>query len=116
MLAQLAADSAALGAQEVFIGHPEDDGYEFFAKDKTFSGKLHPSIYQHFSEVLRDTPRKDIAVETNTLRSITLALTKSFRRPVVCLTWEKRQLAVVEPINGAQRKPSSKSLKEKRVR
>jgi len=89
VLKQLATDAHECGAQEVFIGDPEEDTYEFLAEDKKYQGKLHPAMYTALLDLFKEQPRISRTVEDSlTLRSLSISLTRSFKRPVVCLTWE----------------------------
>ena len=87
MLLKLARDAARLGANEVFVGHPEPECYEFIANDRRYSGGLHPQlfplIFAYFSEGTR------ISFETGypDLPHLKLSLTRNFERPVICLSW-----------------------------
>ncbi len=89
VLRQLAEDAHACGAAEVFIGHPEADGYEFLVGAEKYCGKLHPYIYPLLLTQFRDVFKLDKEIrDSQKLVSLSLSLTRNFEHPVLCLTWE----------------------------
>ncbi len=87
VVAQVAKDAAALGAREVFVGHPTEKMYEFSAHEQIFRGSLHESIYLQLFEYLRIHREMSFSGPgfSTPLRA---ALTRSFARPVTCLALE----------------------------
>jgi len=125
---QLAEDAFQCGTSEVFIGHPQPDCYEFLAADKKYTGKLHPLIYKMMLNEFKDVHRITREVtESETLRSISVSLTRSFERPVVCLTWETKagaqRIKIVEALDtpsklttsASKDKPEEKSVTDSQI-
>ena len=113
VLLRLARDAATLGANEVFVGHPEPEHYEFIANDKRYSGSLHPQlfplVFAYFSESTR------VGFETGypDLPFLKLSLTRNFEGPVICLTWELGNPYQTQQANQREAEPKiiSESVK-----
>ncbi len=104
VLKQLAQDAYQLGAFEVFIGHPQENMYEFIAANKLYSGKLHPVVYRSLLSLFKDSFQLRREVDSTVLNSLSLSLTRSFERPVVCLCWEALSLLpkpIIEAVESA---------------
>ncbi len=109
VMRHLALDAGRCGAHEVFIGHPNEEGYEFFARGNLYSGRLHRGIYPMLLERFRNENRIVEPVENNELRNISFALTRSFERPVVCLSWELSSEAQTRVAELPEPAPQGKS-------
>jgi len=83
VLKQIVVDCSDLGAQEVFLGHPNDCSYEGIAGGKRFSGFVHQKV---FLETLATLKRLGYFTLASNPAS-RAALTRNFERPIVCLTW-----------------------------
>lgn len=83
VLKQVVMDCADLGAQEVFLGHPNDCSYEGIVNGKRFSGFVHQKV---FLETLATLKRLGYFTLASNPPS-RAALTRNFERPIVCLTW-----------------------------
>jgi len=119
ILAKLASDAQELGASEVFIGHPTTTKYEFFASSQCFEGNIHPSVYE--SLVAQFIERGQIrsfeqAVESKTISSLNVSLTRNFDSAVVFLSWsdkiqsEPGELSQVMPEPDQVQKPKGDSI------
>ena len=87
VLKRTACDADKLGAQAVFIGYPSDDSYEFLAGEQKYAGKLHPQIYSRLVEVLSKQGIIEEEAGEESITSLSVSLTRSFFRPIICLTW-----------------------------
>lgn len=84
---QLAIDASSLGATQVFVGHPKGDTYTFSAQGKHYGGTIHQQIPSLLISTLSAAGRLVQPCSKGTLNEITLALTKEFEHPAICLTW-----------------------------
>jgi len=91
IIIQLALDAVNCGADEVFIGYPNEDQYEFLVGERRYQGILHPYVYRDFVEKFRESRRltHPISEETCGLAAVHLSLARNLDRPVLCLTWDK---------------------------
>ena len=98
-LERLVRDARAKSAQEVFLGHPATDRYEFLANDVRYGGRIHEKVYGELLKRFHHTYRIEHTLEDDALEKILLSLTRSYDRPVICVTWVARvPHAVTKPI------------------
>lgn len=87
VLLQLARDAFSLGAQEVFLGHPNVGRYEFLSGTKKYQGVISARILSLLLDRLGSgaTVVQEVSVEPFT--SLSFSLTRNEYAPVVYCTW-----------------------------
>lgn len=93
LLSRAINDAESLGAQEIFIGHPTAETYEFVAENSRYTGRIHSAVYHTLQRELQSLGSKERTLE-DSQREVSLALTKNFSHSVIYLSWE--------PLEGAQ--------------
>lgn len=90
ILGRIVSDAIALGANEVFLGHPSSDTFECYVAPNVYQGALHPSLFDELVESLKDTRSASLPGRTLDIEFLSLALTRSFEGVVLYLGWSNR--------------------------
>lgn len=102
-LTQLAADAAQRGASAVFLGHPDEQHYEFLAQGSRYAGRLNP----RFTEQVRAFLRERGLVRLNShLPALQAGLTGNGERQIVCLSWSNDLESEQEPAREEAVRPT----------
>ncbi|MCB0323373.1 MAG: hypothetical protein KDD69_07355, partial [Bdellovibrionales bacterium] len=87
-LRRLVADAEALGATEIFIGHPEPGNYEFTAGGNVYSGRLNRLLFASLLQQFGDASSIELAGRFDDERFY-VARTRNFSREVLFLSWHR---------------------------
>lgn len=91
LLKNLARDAKDCGGHEVFVGHPTEQHYEFISGQEKFTGSLHPAVYPSLLTLFEEENKLSRTLHDDSLfESLSVSLTRSFERAVVCLTWKEK--------------------------
>lgn len=105
VLVQVTRDAAALGASEVFLGHPHGCSYEFRGRDGNFAGMVHQRVVRETLAAVRFASIT-FCIDADASWSVTASLTKNFESEIVCLTWDEERSPASGPVCEISARPT----------
>lgn len=111
VLSRMVVEADALGGTEVFLGHPAADRYEFMVAGQRYAGRIHGRLFDALLSRLNASRQISFMTRGENPRPFSVALTRSFEGPVLCVSWEplgERAKERASCANGLDPSPKAK--------
>ena len=97
-LLKMVNDCSAIGAQEVFVGYPEQDTYQCVAKGEFYSGYLPPHSLETLAELTK--LRSPVSLDwcDASVSDLRLGISKRGSSPIYCLSWSRNDSRVITEV------------------
>ena len=90
LLSELAEQVASCGGQDIFLGTPSEENYQFVVEEKRYTGKISSDIYNQLLDIFQGRSKKfSISKETANIRDLFISTSYDNTRCVFYLSWKK---------------------------